>query len=448
MREFSRRLPLGLALALGCSPAPPDSPTPVNHRDAPRRTREASARDEEAPDSTSVDAESGDSPPSAATDGADESHRLPHMSRFFTALHDLARGQRNSHVRILWLGDSHTAGDFLTDQVRRDLERIVPSGGPGFVTLGQAGQRHGALSFERSGSWKRQPRDPATQVPLSDDTLGYGGVRTLPQSGAGARVTPKSARVKRAELAYRLRPGDSLEVRFGDRYLRLASSEKSPRIERKGFSLPPSNERSPFEVRHLSGAPELFGLDLTTPEPGLILDTVGINGARMRTPLAWNQETFVREVRLRKPDLVVLMYGTNEVFDRRDPKVYEEDALELLTRVRAGATEVDCWLIGPPDARTATGESQPRVALITEAQARAAERAGCAFTSLLELMGGPGSFHTWAKASPPLARPDHIHLTVQGYEDLGRRLSELLLRSLSLPEISSENRFQTLPRAN
>lgn len=401
--------------------------------------------DGEAPEPTPETAQSdggegaSESGLSVGEGGSRADDRLPQLWRFFTALHDLSRGQRSSHVRILWLGDSHTAGDFLTDQVRRDLERLIPSGGPGFVTVGQQGMRHGALSFERSGSWKRQPRDPATQIPLADDTLGYGGVRTLPQSGASARITPKSARVKRAELAYRLRPGDSIEVRFGDSYRRLVPSGQFPRIERASFSLPASNERSPFVVRHLSGAPELFGLDLKAPEPGLILDTVGINGARMRTPLAWNEEAFVNEVRLRKPDLVVLMYGTNEVFDRRDPKLYEEDALELITRVRRGAPEVECWIIGPPDARTPSGETQPRVAPITEAQARAAERAGCAFTSLFELMGGPGSFHAWAKASPPLARPDHIHLTVQGYEELGRRLSALLLDALSLPELVSES---------
>lgn len=439
MRAFSGWLPLSLALVLGCSPPPPSSPAPAKYPGEMGSTPDTSAGEKEAHDGTSAHAESAEGARSEAIDAAEDNRRLPHLSRFFAALHELARGQRSSHVRILWLGDSHTAGDFLTDQVRRDLTRIVPSGGPGFVTLGQKGQRHGALTFERSGSWKRQPRDPATQIPLSDDTLGYGGVRTLPQSGAGARVTPKSARVKQAELAYRLRPGDSLEVRFGDSYRRLTASGQFPRIERTSFSLPPSDERSPFVVRHLGGSPELFGLDLTTREPGLILDTVGINGARMRTPLAWSQETFVNEVRLRQPDLVVVMYGTNEVFDRRDPKVYEEDALELLTRVRAGAPEVDCWIIGPPDARTAAGESQPRVALITEAQARAAERAGCAFTSLFELMGGPGSFDAWAKASPPLARPDHIHLTVQGYEELGRRLSELLLRSIALPEVPSED---------
>src|SRR5690606_26102280 len=187
-------------------------------------TPDTSAGEKEAHDGTSAHAESAEGARSEAIDAAEDDRRLPHLSRFFAALHELARGQRSSHVRILWLGDSHTAGDFLTDQVRRDLTRIVPSGGPGFVTLGQKGQRHGALTFERSGSWKRQPRDPATQIPLSDDTLGYGGVRTLPQSGAGARVTPKSARVKQAELAYRLRPGDSLEVRFGDSYRRLTAS--------------------------------------------------------------------------------------------------------------------------------------------------------------------------------------------------------------------------------
>lgn len=365
---------------------------------------------------------------------------LVHLDRFYRALDELEADRRESNVRILWLGDSHTAADFLTDQVRRDLEQFFPSGGPGYVPLGHPGTRHGSLGLESSGRWRRQPRDPATQQPTADGVFGYGGVRTVPGSGASARVTPKGRQVRRADLAYRLGPGDSLEVRFGVESRRLSGPTASSHLAHAIFALEPTAPVTPFSVRQLSGNPELFGVDLTALEPGLVLDTVGINGARLGTALAWNRDVFESELKLRDPSLVVLMFGTNEIFDRRDPSVYEEHAVELLSRVRAAVPGADCWIIGPPDAATTTGTSRERVALVSEAEQRAARRSECAFSSLFSLMGGPGSFSEWIHKSPPLARPDNIHLTVQGYEELGRRLSALLLssRTVVAPEPPTE----------
>lgn len=429
MTKRSLQLCWALSLASSCARPPtpsapmvaPDYPPP------PRVTSETSpetAPSEPAPAPQVLTTEPGGHKETAACEDC-----LGHLDRFYQALGELEAGHRESNVRILWLGDSHTAADFLTDQVRRDLEQVYPSGGPGYVVLGQKGTRHGGLSLEMSGRWKRQPRDPATQLPTADGIFGYGGVRTLPGAGSRARVTPMSRRALRADLAYRLRAGDSLAVQFGTESRLLKGKSHSPLIEHEKISLNASAQTASFTIKQLSGQPEIFGVDLTTLEPGIVLDTVGLNGARVGTPLAWDPDVFGKEVSLRDPSLVVLMFGTNEVFDRRDPSHYEEQTAELISRIRAAAPNADCWIIGPPDAAQSTGESRERVVPITEAQLRAARRSQCAFTSLYSVMGGAGSFTTWVRASPPLARTDNIHLTVQGYEELGRRLSSLLLKS-------------------
>src|SRR6188508_1943261 len=47
--------------------------------------------------------------------------RAPELERFWSALDALARHELADSVPILWLGDSHTAADFLTGKVRELL---------------------------------------------------------------------------------------------------------------------------------------------------------------------------------------------------------------------------------------------------------------------------------------------------------------------------------------
>jgi lysophospholipase L1-like esterase len=124
----------------------------------------------------------------------------------------------------------------------------------------------------------------------------------------------------------------------------------------------------------------------------------------------------------RRPDLAVIAYGTNEAFDGLRVSAYEEQLALLVGRIRRGAPDVDCLIVGPPDALEPSGASAPRVALIGAAYRRAAAELGCAFVSAQALMGGPGSYAEWMRAGPPLATGDRVHYTPKGY----RRLGELL----------------------
>jgi lysophospholipase L1-like esterase len=62
------------------------------------------------------------------------------------------------------------------------------------------------------------------------------------------------------------------------------------------------------------------------------------------------------------------------------------------------------------------------------AERRAAETHGCGYFSLFAEMGGPNGFAAWMRETPPLARPDRIHLTIAGYERLGDALANALLQ--------------------
>ena len=58
-----------------------------------------------------------------------------------------------------------------------------------------------------------------------------------------------------------------------------------------------------------------FGAVVESDKPGVVFDTLGLNGARMVTALAWDETSFRAELAHRVPDVVAIAYGTNESQD-------------------------------------------------------------------------------------------------------------------------------------
>jgi lysophospholipase L1-like esterase len=360
---------------------------------------------------------------------------LPELASFYEKLDAIRHGKpAAAPVRVLWMGDSHTSADFLTHRVRTHLQGLVGDAGPGFLRLGLESYRHEAASFEVTGRFRHEPVLPAQRTRVKDGVFGYGGIRTVPQAGARVRVsvrgagTPGSVAPLRWRLSYRLPEGATIDVRVGMVERRLSSSAGDD-VDRSLIQAADFDGAATdaFELAHVAGAPEIFGVFAERSSPGLVLDTVGIDGARAATPLAWAPAQFERAVEERAPSLLVLAYGTNEVFDKATAGQYGEHLLTLIARVRAGAGPIPCWVIGPMDASGPGGTSRARVVEVSLAQADAARQAGCAFTSAQALMGGEGSFGRWTVQRPQLARTDGIHLTIAGYRQLGDLLAESLV---------------------
>jgi lysophospholipase L1-like esterase len=184
-----------------------------------------------------------------------------------------------------------------------------------------------------------------------------------------------------------------------------------------------------LKVDQASGSPRFYGVIAEGSAPGVILDTSGIDGARLATTLAWDANALAAELTARPPSLFVIAYGTNEAFDNRRAEATGVELGELVSRLRKGAGSADCLVVGPPDAALPDFTSMPRVGEIEAALAEAAGRIGCGFFSLRRAMGGDGGFTRFLRETPQLARSDRIHFTAAGYAKLGEMLADELLKS-------------------
>lgn len=375
-------------------------------------------------------------PPPAVSSGAQIRPSGP-LATFYTALHDLEKGRRADHVRILWLGDSHAQADFWPDAIRKGLQRRFGNGGPGFFHLGMRAYRHADLRFDLGGKWRMRPKAPSTIKPWGDGKFGLGGI--LHAGFAGVRV----ARARLEDPSLRDTPLRwDVCYKYGlenDRFRLLWTTGQGEPVERTFAAEGREALGSLVHVQHQTqgpaelklrvddGRPDFCGVvvetDPTSSRPGVVLDNLGINGARYATPLAWNEASWQAELRRRPaPELAIFEYGGNEASDTVvQPERYAKNAAALVGRVRAVRPDVSCLIIGPSDREDAEARIPP-IALGLEKRAR---ELGCRFFNTYEVMGGRGSLRQWRLSGR--GAEDGIHLKPKGYKELGATLLGFLM---------------------
>jgi len=370
-----------------------------------------------------------DAPPSPAPSAAGPSG----MSRFFSDLAGLEAGTRREPVRIVWLGDSHTAADYLTGALRARLQKRFGVGGPGFVRVGLKPYRHTQVRWACDGPWKIEPVPPPRRTPFDDGIFGLGGLRAFPDGApaqAAFELTPGSARGQlHWQVWFSLEAGASFRVTLGGVSQVITADTRVPELAGAGFAnlALESTVSDKLELLTLGGRPRFYGVVAEGSEPGVVLDAVAIDGARLATALAWSETSFEAALRSRTPSLVALAFGTNEAFDADKIEKYRGQYRDLLARVRNAIPTTDCLIAGPPDAVAVAGGSEPRIAELDELQRSVARELGCGFVSQLQIRGGAGSYSRWVRQSPQLARGDRLHLTAKGYEAVANAIADELL---------------------
>ncbi|MBL0193265.1 MAG: hypothetical protein IPQ09_03395 [Myxococcales bacterium] len=374
--------------------------------------------------------------PAPAAVGALENLRA--LRRLYEGLGRLEDGTAREDVRIVQFGDSHTAADLETGTIRRALTSRFGDGGRGYVQIGrpwksyaQEGVRTGMTDFigEHSGP-KFHGR------PGSEGLFGLGG-GAIATDRRGARAWAElSARANVIELSYLQQPaGGSFDF--------IVDNVRVARVQTRGVAytaafraVPVADGPHTVEVRALGdGDVRVYGLTLDASANGVTVDALGINGARATALLAWNEPHVAEQLRRRTPDLVVLAYGTNESGDDATPERYERHLVDALSRVKRAVPSASCLLLGPPDRAIETKDgwiTSPKIVEIVRSQRRVAQAAGCAFYDQLAAMGGEGSMAAWAVQDPPRAARDRVHLSRDGYAQLGASFVADLLRGYSL----------------
>jgi lysophospholipase L1-like esterase len=351
-------------------------------------------------------------------------------------------------ARLVFYGASHVASDLFTGYIRRELQARYGDAGHGFLVPVHPWRtyRHRDIHIESDGKrWETH------RIRVGDsevERVGLAGIamESKRPGSFGAVSTAEEGAYGRSasffELYYMKHPrGGDMDVLIdGRRARRISTRAAQASTGYAAFRVPDAPHR--FEIRTLSKRPIwLFGLAVERDQPGVVVDTLGINGSRARYQLLWDDELHKEHLRRRKPDLVVLAYGTNESGDESPLEDYERDLRAVVDRMRDAVPEASCRLIGPSDrpmqVEERVFEDRSRTARLIEVQHRVALEHGCGFFDLVAFQGGALSMVQWAATDPAYASQDHIHYTRVGYQRLGEVLLSALLEGM--PELGGRD---------
>jgi lysophospholipase L1-like esterase len=342
------------------------------------------------------------------------------LDKFFNKLATVKR--RIEPVRIMHFGDSHTAADILTAEIRKSFQRDFGDGGAGYMVPRNpmSTPRRGVISGASSG-WAVDGIGGRVEA---NGIYGLAGIG-LSTSQADERAWLET-NCNHFEVYYLRQPGGgTIDITLDgtsvlEQPISLASDAPLP--DYYTFDTP-ADRLHRIEVRTTTpGKTRILGIVTEHIAPGVSYDVLGINGARAKRLISWNDTAFVDNIVQRKPDLIIVAYGTNEVTDDDwTIESYQRMFAAILRRFRRAAPQASILVYGPPD-RGDVALAGSKMPMMIEAQRRAALEVGAAFWNSYGAMGGSGSMDTWV--SMGLGQGDRVHLTSAGYQRMGSMFYE------------------------
>ncbi|QAV22711.1 SGNH/GDSL hydrolase family protein [Proteus hauseri] len=341
----------------------------------------------------------------------------PNFTRFVQKLK-----QGHQTVHIVQLGDSHTAADFFSGKLRDRFQADYGNAGIGFVPPNTIpGQRTANMQYQSDKkAWtllsSRKDSDP--DFPL-------GGFISEPQAKwAKIQLSENPVTQQRYQLQalYKAPTAAQISVQSSNsRTLSLSQTHGEWRFSN------PTPVTFPVNVTLNKSQPvKLGGWLISNQKPGVMLSTLGINGATINMMDKWGSQ-WTETLGQLHPDMVILAYGTNEAFnDTFDLVAYRQQLTNKIRQIRQQAPNSAILLIGPsdsiknkeaPDCRS----QQPQwLTDIVKIQKEVAQQEKTLFWDWRNYMGGECSIKAWAIYD--LARPDGVHLTREGYESSANTL--------------------------
>jgi lysophospholipase L1-like esterase len=360
------------------------------------------------------------------------------LDAFYAVLARADAKEPRAIARIAHFGDSLIVSDFVSGTLRRSFQRRFGDAGHGFVLMANAWPSYFHWDVDRyaTGGWEVSR---IVGPYAADGWYGLGGVSFSADKNVLARVGTASdgafgRNVSRFVVAYVDDPaGGRFQIRVDgvDReVVDTRATEKRSRFHE--VALPDGAHE--LEVQTLAGKSRLFGVVLEREGPGVVLDALGVQGARIRFLDKQDDAHWAEQLRWRRPDLVVYEFGANEsgdgfVYSMED---FHRTMREVLEQTRRALPTSSCLVVATMDRAAKQGDEIVSVRVVpalVEEQRKVALELGCAFFDTYHAMGGKGSMPIWVRRG--LGQADLTHPTGAGAERLGNWIYGAIMRGYS-----------------
>ncbi len=351
---------------------------------------------------------------------------------------------------ILQLGDSHTAADYFTGELRARLQQRYGNGGVGYIVAGKPhmGVRSNTLKITASSGWTYRA------IQRSDDVAQFwlGGFNAVASVSGEVLTFASDSPVPFDSIeieALRQPGGGSIDISL-DGAVKSSADLGGRSVEPVVLRLRPDGASSDrvrqIEIRTRGDGPVgIASVGIYQKQSGVSFNNIGYPGATIDLLNKFDATLMADDLRRLDPQIVVLAFGTNEASKPNlDAARYEKTYEKAIGRITAALPNAQIVLVGPPDgaerpphctgkqssdvchAAPAEGTAAPEPSdcdwhtiahldMVRDVERRIAERHGFTYWNWASIQPKECGSAQWVAASPPLMTPDHVHFTPLGY---------------------------------
>lgn len=348
------------------------------------------------------------------------------MDPFFEQLMNLYNRQEDqliNQVPIIHYGDSHIQGGYLTEVVRRRLQKVFGNAGRGLVVP----LKMANTNEPRDYSISSQNRFDATKI-TQRGTLTY-------EPGVGGIAINASLPVFNISV-YDV-PEDTMDYKFNrivvfhDSLAPMITAKNELIVDDYGSDIfynyttnielaKPTKEVELYTyISDKFANGPLYAFSLENNNDGILYHSIGVNGACF---LHWGLRGQVaKQSKALNPQLIIISMGANEAAGRNFIEaVFLHEVDTFVAQLREVNPNTPILITAPAEAmrRTRNGfVPNNNYALIAKALKSYCAQNKLAFLDLFNIMGGEQSAKTMDNAK--LMQRDKLHFTIEGYNLLG-----------------------------
>lgn len=346
----------------------------------------------------------------------------PAFKEFFGRLDSIYSGTKEDNITIYHIGGSHIQAGTYAHRTRRYLTQMSEhmKGERGLVFPYTLAGTNNPWNYkvESDAEWVGQ----RNSVLRDSDVWGMHGITaTTTDSIASVKLSIREYNVYRfnynrlriyhndlSDSSYRVVALDSSN---------LLMSYQNDSLNYTEFVLKERTEE--FEFTAIKSTADtgkffkIYGFDIKNGDPGVIYNTIGVNGSSFRTYARC--ELFEEQLKMYPPDMFIISIGTNDTymkdFDSEEYKTRYEDFLKMILRINPNAAIV---LTVPNDSYYRKRYPNPHTKTAASVIEYLAKKYDMAVWNFYEIMGGKGSSNLWYKKK--LMPSDRIHFSGKGYD--------------------------------
>lgn len=338
---------------------------------------------------------------------------------------------RRKGVRVVHYGDSQLEADRLSCVLRQTLQEEFGGGGNGWLPMVESLWSQTTNIYSAKTPVRYQIYGPATGRREGSNCYGPMGNVSMLDSTFVLSISPKKQQ------------GGPVAANYFNR-ITLLSGNGSVRMSAQGqtasagggsalqiTSLNVKDSTTTVSIS-LSGRADIYGI-LLDNRTGVSVDNVPMRGCSGTIFTGMNAAQLRAYFEATNTQLIIMQFGGNSmpyIKTEKQVETYVEQLRKQVRHMKNLAPDAKIMWIGPSDMSTRINgkmQTYPMLRPMDQAICRMVNEEGCAYWSLFESMGGPGSMGRWANSSPALAGNDYVHFTRLGAQKAGELLTSAIM---------------------